>query len=292
VNLNHFTLPQWVAERGGWENDSAVIWFGRYAEKIAQNFKPLKITWWMTFNEPGVIISRGYLDGKYPPGKKISPAAAYRVVRNLYRAHALAYRKLHEILDYPQRKVLVGIAHYTTRYASYLSFLPDPTVFEIDSISGSLDYIGLNYYGLTGVRFFGNTIVEFKTEVSPEGIYDLVRDFQSYGKPIIISENGIDDSADVLRPKFIVEHLFWLHRAIQDSVVKGVPIIGYFYWTFIDNYEWDRLAISRMGLVEFDIKTRARKPRPSAYLFRDIARVNGVTPKILEKHRVHEKNRD
>ena len=43
INLNHFTLPQWAAAKGGWENDDLPALFAIYAEKVGKKFKPLGI---------------------------------------------------------------------------------------------------------------------------------------------------------------------------------------------------------------------------------------------------------
>jgi len=55
-------------------------------------------------------------------------------------------------------------------------------------------------------------------------------------------------------------HLWQLVRAIG----AGVPLVGYLYWSLLDNYEWAHGYGPRFGLVEVDYRTQERRIRPSA----------------------------
>ena len=68
VTLNHFTLPQWVAERGGWLNERTPELFERYVRRVVEAFGD-KVDWYCTINEPGVVAFGGYLGALgFPPG--------------------------------------------------------------------------------------------------------------------------------------------------------------------------------------------------------------------------------
>lgn len=88
--------------------------------------------------------------------------------------------------------------------------------------------------------------------------------------PILITENSIADEKDILRKKFIKEHLFWLHKAISE----GIKVLGYLHWSFIGSLEWDFGFKVKFGLVEIDFKTQERKSRNSAFYFLKIAKEN------------------
>ena len=60
VTLNHFTVPQWFAARGGWTAPDAAAVFGRYCEQVVRAFGDL-VPWWCTLNEPGNVAVGGYL---------------------------------------------------------------------------------------------------------------------------------------------------------------------------------------------------------------------------------------
>src|ERR671929_197426 len=69
-------------------------------------------------------------------------------------------------------------------------------------------------------------------EIYPEGLYHVLRRVGRYGKPVIITENGIADADDDQRAAYIVAHLRQAHRAISD----GVDLRGYMHWSLMDNF--------------------------------------------------------
>ena len=105
-------------------------------------------------------------------------------------------------------------------------------------------------------------------KISPEGIFNVLIGLKKYHLPIYITENGIADANDEKRPDFIREHIEWISKAIEE----GVDVRGYFYWSFLDNFEFPEVRgfWPRFGLVEIDYKTLERKPRKSFYVYKDI----------------------
>jgi beta-glucosidase len=90
VTLNHFTLPLWLARRGGWLPEKTPELFARYAGKVGGD-----VHYWITLNEPLVYTYKGYISGEWPPGIK-SSKEAIEVFQNLLRGHVLAYEKIKE----------------------------------------------------------------------------------------------------------------------------------------------------------------------------------------------------
>ena len=88
-----------------------------------------------------------------------------------------------------------------------------------------------------------------------------------YGKPLYITENGTADANDALRPKFLMDHLKILDRAINE---EKVDVRGYFHWSLTDNYEWTRGFSMKFGLYSVDLKTKMRRIRESTKTFREI----------------------
>ena len=302
VNLNHFALPLWAADKGGWENDELPALYAEYVRKIARKFKPLGIEYWMTFNEVMAFVTEAYVNGHYAPYEKDNYEGAMTARRNIIHAHHLAYRVLHGTLDTPGEKVKVGVAHLVDSYmpadpasakdrraTSLLEFTMNFNL--IDALEDSLDYIGLNYYSGWRIKFnpfsffFGAQVEYVNTDRKedsfyPEGIYRIIKQFERYHKPIIVTESGIDDGDDAKRPAFIVSHLYWIQKAAEEAPADA-PVIGYFYWTLLDNFEWLANGPAHYGLFRVDPITGKRTPRPSASLFRDIARANGLTKDML-----------
>src|SRR5262249_6601830 len=88
VTLHHFTSPRWFVARGGWEDETNVPYFRRYAERMMAALGEL-IPFVCTINEPNIVASMGWRAGVFPPGKRDRELRA-RVDANFVRAHAAA----------------------------------------------------------------------------------------------------------------------------------------------------------------------------------------------------------
>jgi beta-glucosidase len=161
----------------------------------------------------------------------------------------------------------------------------------------SSDYIGVNYYGRHPLRFDGTTPgtlfaspgevrperawpAPFQDrEVDPDGLERFLVRLARFGKPMFVTENGMADESDAVRPAFILTHLAALHRALG----RGADVRGYYHWTLVDNYEWAEGWTTRFGLFALDPRTQARVARPSAALFAEIARANAITADTVER---------
>jgi beta-glucosidase len=109
-------------------------------------------------------------------------------------------------------------------------------------------------------------------EIYPQGLYKLIKAFSKYKLPILISENGICTNDDTERSVFIVEHL----KAVAMAMKERSHVIGYLYWSLLDNYEWADGFAPRFGLIEVDYTTQGRKVRESARKFEEIIRSRKV----------------
>lgn len=157
-----------------------------------------------------------------------------------------------------------------------------------------LDFYGANIYNASTVRAGADGAVEtvpdplgigrtiYHWPVTPEALYWGARFFhERYGKPIVITENGLGlsdwvhlDGAvhDPQRIDFLTRYLRAFRRAGED----GIPIRGYFQWSLMDNFEWYEGYKFRFGLVHVDYETQARTPKDSAYWYRDVIASNGA----------------
>ena len=54
-----------------------------------------------------------------------------------------------------------------------------------------------------------------------------------------------------------------------------MPLIGYFVWSLLDNFEWDSGYRERFGLVYVDYPTQRRVPKDSFDWYRGVIRENG-----------------
>ncbi len=71
VTLHHFTHPRWFLERSPWHWSASIEKFLRYTEMMVSTLR--NVRYWITFNEPYVILIGGYLDGCTPPGLRDVP---------------------------------------------------------------------------------------------------------------------------------------------------------------------------------------------------------------------------
>ena len=102
--------------------------------------------------------------------------------------------------------------------------------------------------------------------IYPEGLYRALRRVKSINKPIIITENGIADSKDDRRGLFIKRYIYAVNKAIEDDI----DVRGYFYWSFLDNFEWLFGYKPRFGLVSVDRNTLERKGKTSLEFYKSV----------------------
>lgn len=269
VTLYHWTLPVWFAEKGGWLTKDAPKHFERFVKKIVSEYKDL-VKFWITLNEPNVYTFHSFLRGIWPPFTK-SFFKTKKSLQQLSQAHKIVYQTIHKIS--PDARV--GIAYQ--KGASKL--VNHEWIYDfLDSIEDFQDFIGLNYYvgkfsSSLFKKIFRVKLTDIGMEINPKGIYYALKDLKKkYNKPIYITENGLADAKDEKRAKFIIDHLKWVHKAIEEKV----DVRGYFYWSLMDNFEWVMGFAPRFGLIEIDYNNLERKLRPSSRIYAEICRNNNL----------------
>ncbi len=282
VTLWHWTLPLWLRDRGGVLAPDFAERFARYAERMGKELCG-EVRLWMTLNEPTSVIANGYHRGVWPPQER-SFGKVRRAYRALAEAHRQGYRALHETVSGAE----VG-------FGNILLFLEPESASPLDRlavrmwehwanerflklIGGTNDYYALQYYFHFRVAFprrirnANERISDMGWELYPEGLYHLIMRFRNAGKPIYVTENGLADAADRERGRFIRKSLEAVARAMRE----GADVRGYFHWSLLDNFEWDKGFWPRFGLVEVNYKTLERKIRPSAGEYRKIIQANAI----------------
>lgn len=281
VTLWHWTLPVWLAEKGGIESPDFPEYFNRYTETIVKEFGR-DVKFWITLNEPDVVASHAYMKGAWPPQKK-NFFAYYRVLRNLISAHKLAYLTIKKYdLDSE-----IGIAKHQVVFETARDTFINNSLKKIshylwntwflNAIKDSQDFIGLNHYNRNVIdNGFGKNpnkrVTDFGWEFYPESLYQALIDLKAYKKPIYITENGLADAKDSMREEFIEKALLATHRAMAN----GANVRGYLYWSLLDNFEWDKGYWLKFGLITVDRQTMKRTIRPSAYTYANICRTNQI----------------
>ena len=168
---------------------------------------------------------------------------------------------------------------------------------EMRTIASPLDFVGLNVYTPSYVRaadsLQGYEILPFPASyprmysswltIGPEALYWTPKLVAEVWKPrkIYITENGAsaEDSLtpegtvlDTGRVMYLRNYLMHLQRA----VTEGVPVRGYFLWSFLDNFEWSDGYQRRFGIHYVDFATQKRTPKLSAEFYRQVIKRNGL----------------
>jgi len=315
VTLHHFTDPVWFSELGGWENPEAANLFEAYVRKVVEALKEY-VNLWVTINEPNILAVFSCVYGIFPPGEK-NLLKTVNVVKNLVSAHATAYHAIHKI----QPTARVGLAHnyhsvqpaknwspldrwvagtYAHLFNKMIPRACSTGVLKfpiqhvrIPQAKNTQDFLGINYYTRELIAFnplkpaelFGRRYPPPSADLSdtghianvPNGIFEALKWGLKFDLPIIITENGVEDADDDLRPSYLIQHLHQVWRALNFNY----PIKGYFHWTLVDNFEWDRGWTQRFGLWELDEETQVRSKRTSAELYADICHLNGISSEIV-----------
>jgi beta-glucosidase len=158
----------------------------------------------------------------------------------------------------------------------------------VPGLVGSLTYLGLNHYtseavsfdvGAPGTLFARHEAVPGLPTSSAGWAIDagalrraLVDLSEEFGLPILITENGVADDNDELRPAYLRDHL----NAVADAIDAGIDVRGYLYWTAWDNFEWAEGYTKHFGLFSVDRETLERIPKLSATMFAGICMTRDV----------------
>lgn len=185
----------------------------------------------------------------------------------------------------------------------FAEYLPEITDEDMKLISQPLDFMGQNIYNGYMMRQGRDGEPEYvdreagaaKTAagwpVTPECFYYGVKFlYERYHLPLYITENGMSCHDDVSldgrvhdpnRQNFLDLYISALQRANDD----GADVRGYFLWTFLDNFEWDKGYTERFGIVYVDFKTQKRIVKDSAFWYQKIIESNGRELTVNKKTR-------
>jgi beta-glucosidase len=282
VTLNHFTVPQWFAARGGWMASDAADSFGRYCEQVVRAIGDL-VPWWCTLNEPGNVAVGGYLGALgWPPGTRdyadwmiewLPSPAARPAVDQVRRLFEDAFLEACGDDDY------LGVQTYT-RLPVPLPRLVEPAVRAAMAVPPVRERLlpalirkATHEFGSAPASDDGLRRTQMGYEFWPEAIAATLRRAASLhpGKDLVVTEHGIATADDAERVEFVTRGLAAV-RAVMDD---GIPVRGYVYWSLLDNFEWTLGYRPTFGLVAVDRATQERTVRPSARFLGDIARAGG-----------------
>lgn len=301
VTFNHFTCPRWFAAAGGWENRDSPDVFARYCDKVARAMAG-SMSHALTFNEPNLALGGRW--AATPPPKAFEDRMAACIAA---AAKASGSDRFSLLNGGDPKPMIPGVtaAHVKGRAAIKavrgdlpvgLSLaIPDNVPVGRDS---GIERKRAEIYGpffavmdkddFVGVQTYGRSFVGRDRDVDspadtprdadgkdwfPAAIGNVIRyAHAATGKPIMVTENGIDDASDLKRQRFIPAAIASVEAAIRD----GIPVLGYIHWSLLDNFEWFSGYGPKFGLVAVDRRTFKRTPKPSARVLSRIARAGGT----------------
>lgn len=167
---------------------------------------------------------------------------------------------------------------------------------DLQAIAAPLDFLGVNYYSRTVLaagtdgrpraipQASPEELTEMGWEVYPAGLTEvLLRLTNEYRVPrLYVTENGAAFAdppsqegriADPRRVAYLHDHL----AAVYAAIAVGAPVRGMFVWSLLDNWEWGHGFEKRFGLYAVDHATSARRPKDSAYWYRDAIAAGAAT---------------
>lgn len=308
ITLHHFTHPIWFDTIGAFEKQENIKHLVEFSKKVFDAYSD-RVKLWCTINEPGVVAVQGYFTGMFPPGKSSGKSTA-EVYKNLLEAHVQMYHALKNLENGESCKIgivkninqfdpwrryhildwllCMGLDHVFNTSAIEF-FKTGKLKFRIPGLvwlthtnikaKESMDFFGLNYYSHVHIKFnifkkdyselmYMDTdkMTDMPYAMYPEGIYRAIHLVSKLNFPIIITENGVADHRDSIRKEFIQKYIYATSKSIED----GYNVIGYFYWSLMDNFEWAFGYDMKFGLYSVDFKNQSRELREASKTFTKI----------------------
>jgi beta-glucosidase len=280
LTFHHFTTPRWAAADGAWENPKIVDRFARFCEKSVEHFGDL-IGMACTINEPNAAAMVGYVLGEFVPGKR-DFEAFNRVVQNQIGAHRKAFDVIKAGTTNVPTGITLSLQDFQAQPGGEQNMRNTRAIMEdqyLETLTGD-DYVGAQMY--TRMRFGpdtpfplgpeeGQRLTLMGYEFWPQALEGTVRHAAEVtGIPVYVTENGISTNDDAERQEYVTGALESLQRCLDD----GIDVRGYFYWSCLDNFEWNSGYEPTFGLIAVDRATQIRTVKPSARWLGAIARAN------------------
>ena len=321
VTLFHFTSPKWLMAEGGWEAESTIERFKRYAMYVVDHIQD-KVHYICTINEANMGLQVRMIAERYRKQMEQMAASNPKGEENLQvginleammKRQAAQKEEFKEVfgVDNPhyfvsprteEGDLMVARGHQLIRQAikekyPHLKVGLTLSLHDLQAIEGGEayaakewdsefkhylpyikedDFFGVQNYTRTLVGPEGNLaypegtrMTQMNYEFYPEGLEHVIRKVHEVFKnELMVTENGTAMDNDEDRVEFIRIALEGVSNCIQD----GIPVIGYNYWSFLDNFEWQRGYSMTFGLVAVDRKTQKRMPKESLSYLGSVAK--------------------
>lgn len=303
VTYNHFTVPLWFADRGGFEVADGADLFARFCERAARDLSPLT-GMASTFNEANIVLLRKVIPrfateaaaanarAMIAAAKQRRGARAFssmlfgdpdRISEVMLDAHAKAYRAMKAVSGDVPVGVTLSMQQIDGVGPGHRAAEAEATIYGgwLEATQASSDFLGVQTYsrlriGADGLLPppAGAELTDAGYEYYPQAVGATIRHAAAHvDKPIYLTETGIAATDDRRRIAFIDETL----AEVRACIAAGIAVKGYIYWSLLDNFEWTAGYDKLFGLVGVDRETFTRTPKPSALHLGKLARA-GILP--------------
>ncbi len=294
ICLWHFTFPSWLYDfknpgNSNWLHPLARSHWNAYVDKMVRATAPYT-TYYAPQNEPNGQITTAYIVAQWPPCMTLAFGHYWKAIdasTGMFRDAAARIKKIK-----PEAKVVSVEALPWWKKAPLdpggliYNTMIHGNVDHLDRVWDVCDIIGFNYYYsqrpgpislLTESGRRGPNFTMMGWKINPHGLYnEIKRVGDRYGKPMMITENGIATKHDPKRIWYMQNHL----AAIGQAIREGYNVHGYFAWSLADNYEWHYGYTATFGLAKMNPRTYERVFKPSAYWFRKEIRENPTVKNV------------
>lgn len=286
VCLWHFTFPDWLYDkkqpkRSNWLHPEARTRWLAYLDKVLPRLAP-HVNYFAPQNEPNGQITTAYIAGQWPPAMLLAFGTYWKAIdasTGMFRDAAARIKAVK-----PSAKVVAVEALPWWKKSPldpgnlFFNAMTHQNIDHLDRVWDVCDILGVNYYysqtagPLTLIAESyrrGHNFTMMGWRIDPQGLLkELRRVGDRYGKPMMVTENGIATLDDEKRIRYMRDHIAVIGQAIRE----GYDLRGYFAWSLADNYEWHYGYKAKFGLSTMNPDTLERELKPSANFFRDTIR--------------------
>jgi len=310
ITLHHFTDPLWFTHKGGFEKEENVHYFVRFSQKVFERLGSKVNLWCTIneptiYMFMGYVLGK-FPPGKTNPVLAMrvmkhllqAHTQTYAALKAMPYGDTAQIGIVHQYLVFEPYRSWNVLERLPGIYFNYIlntavlgffktgTFTAVPLVPDLYSLTYHapkdqklMDFIGLNYYSRVLIKsqfslsdpmisshYPDETMTDMPWAIYPDGLYKAIKEVASLGVPLYITENGIADGKDDRRELFLRRYLYSLSQAIKD----GFDVRGYFYWSLMDNFEWDQGYGKDFGLYAVDRDTQERTLRESSKYYQKI----------------------
>lgn len=315
ITLFHADMPVWVYDAGGWGNEEIVEMFSEFAAVVVEELSDKVKYWftmnepqcfsadYLGLNPEAEIceISRIIM---LAHGKAVTVIRehAKQPVKIGLVIMGLTMEPIEGVLDekaaaettFSEQMESMGMRWWMDpiilgdvpeKMTGILSECDMKTICQpLDLFAGNV-YFSSNYADIPGgvnplsVPGMPKSLMEWP--IRPKCMYYFAKFvWERYHLPVLFTENGFSNVDFVMmdgkvhdpqREDYMHRYLLEVRRAVEE----GIPIIGYLYWSLLDNFEWFHGYDIRFGLVYVDYQTQKRTIKDSAYYYANVIKTNG-----------------